>query len=91
MRSIQALSLTIPSKSAIQLFSQATLFHVLDIRGRGFSFLKDKSSALLRCISRKERIEALAMIKVLALMIYSVAEWMVRNGCVKQESSFQGS
>jgi transposase len=47
---------------------------------RGFRFLKDKSFRVAEVYLKKpERIEALAMILVLTLMIYSVAEWMIRK------------
>jgi len=47
---------------------------------RGFRFLKDKSFRVAEVYLKKpERIEALAMIMVLTLMIYSVAEWMLRK------------
>jgi len=47
---------------------------------RGFRFLKDKSFRVAEVYLKKpQRIEALAMIMVLTLMIYSVAEWMIRK------------
>ena len=47
---------------------------------RGFRFLKDKSFRVAEVyLKKEERIEALAMIMVLTLMIYSVAEWMLRK------------
>jgi transposase len=47
---------------------------------RGFRFLKDKSFRVAEVYLKKpERIEALAMIMVLTLMIYSIAEWMLRK------------
>lgn len=47
---------------------------------RGFRFLKDKIFRVAEVYLKKpERIEALAMIMVLTLMIYSVAEWMLRK------------
>ena len=46
---------------------------------RGFRFLKDKSFRVAEVYLKKpQRIEALAMIMVLTLMIYSIAEWMLR-------------
>ncbi len=43
---------------------------------RGFRFLKDKSfHASEFFLKKEERIEALAMIMVLCLLIYSYAEW----------------
>jgi len=47
---------------------------------RGFRFLKDKSFRVAEVyLKKEERIEALAMIMVLTLMIYSIAEWMLRK------------
>lgn len=47
---------------------------------RGFRFLKDKSFRVAEVyLKKEERIEALAMIMVLSLMIYSVAEWLIRK------------
>ena len=47
---------------------------------RGFRFLKDKSFRVAEVyLKKEERIEALVMIMVLTLMIYSVAEWMLRK------------
>jgi len=47
---------------------------------RGFRFLKDKSFRVAEVYLKKpQRIEALAMIMVLTLMIYSIAEWMLRK------------
>jgi len=47
---------------------------------RGFRFLKDKSFRVAEVYLKKpQRIEALAMIMVLTLMIYSIAECMLRK------------
>ena len=47
---------------------------------QGFRFLKDKSFRVAEVyLKKEERIEALAMIMVLTLMIYSVAEWRIRK------------
>ena len=47
---------------------------------RGFRFLKDKSFRVAEVyLKKEERIEALAMIMVLTLMIYSIAEWLIRK------------
>ena len=47
---------------------------------QGFRFLKDKSFRVSEVyLKKEERIEALAMIMVLTLMIYSIAEWLIRK------------
>jgi transposase len=47
---------------------------------RGFRFLKDKSFHVSEVFLKKEeRIDALAMIMVLCLLIYSYAEWKLRR------------
>ncbi len=47
---------------------------------RGFRFLKDKSFHVSEVYLKKEsRIEALTMIMVLCLFLYSIAQWMLRN------------
>jgi transposase len=47
---------------------------------RGFRFLKDKSfHASEFFLKKEERIEVLAMIMVLCLLIYSYAEWKLRR------------
>ena len=47
---------------------------------KGFRFLKDKSFRVAEVyLKKKERIEALSMIMVLSLLIYSIAEWMLRK------------
>jgi transposase len=47
---------------------------------RGFRFIKDKSFRVSDVYLKKpQRIEALSMIMVLTLMIYSVAEWKLRK------------
>lgn len=46
---------------------------------KGFRFLKDKSFRVAEVyLKKEERIEALSMIMVLSLLIYSVAEWVLR-------------
>lgn len=46
---------------------------------RGFRFLKDKSFRIAEVyLKKEERIDALSMIMVLSLLIYSIAEWMLR-------------
>jgi len=47
---------------------------------KGFRFLKDKSFRVAEVYLKKvERIEALSMIMALSLLIYSIAEWMIRQ------------
>ena len=47
---------------------------------RGFRFLKDKSFRVSDVFLKKEtRIEALSMIMVLCLLLYSIAEWKLRT------------
>jgi len=47
---------------------------------KGFRFLKDKSFRISEVYLKKpERIEALSMVMVLTLLIYSVAEWLIRK------------
>jgi transposase len=47
---------------------------------RGFRFIKDKSFRVSDVYLKKpQRIEALSMIMVLTLLIYSVAEWKLRK------------
>lgn len=47
---------------------------------RGFRFLKDKSFHVSEVyVKKEERIEALCMIMVLSLLIYSFAEWKLRK------------
>jgi transposase len=47
---------------------------------RGFRFLKDKSFRVAEAyLKKEERIEALSMVMVLALLVYSIAEWMLRK------------
>jgi transposase len=47
---------------------------------KGFRFLKDKSFRTSEVYLKKpERIEALSMVMVLTLLIYSVAEWLIRT------------
>ena len=55
---------------------------------RGFRFLKDKQFRVAEVyLKKEERIEALAMIMVLCLLVYSFAEWMIRKG-LKQTGQF---
>jgi len=47
---------------------------------KGFRFLKDKSFRVAEVyLKKEERIEALSMIMALSLLIYSIAEWMLRE------------
>lgn len=47
---------------------------------RGFRFLKNKSFHVSEVFLKKEeRIEALSMIMVLCLLVYSYAEWKLRK------------
>ncbi len=47
---------------------------------KGFRFIKDKSFRVSEVYLKKpERIEALSMVMVLTLMVYSVAEWKLRQ------------
>ena len=47
---------------------------------KGFRFLKDKSFRVAEVyLKKEERIEALSMIMALSLLIYSIAEWMIRQ------------
>ncbi len=47
---------------------------------RGFRFLKDKSFHVSEVyLKKEERIEALSMIMVLSLLVYSFAEWKLRE------------
>lgn len=47
---------------------------------RGFRFLKDKSFRIAEVyLKKEERIEALSMVMVLSLLIYSIAEWILRK------------
>jgi transposase len=55
---------------------------------RGFRFLKDKQFRVAEVyLKKEERIEALAMIMVLCLLVYSFAEWMIRKG-LRQKGQF---
>jgi transposase len=55
---------------------------------RGFRFLKDKQFRVAEVyLKKEERIEALAMIMVLCLLVYSFAEWVIRKG-LKQTGQF---
>lgn len=47
---------------------------------KGFRFIKDKSFRVSEVYLKKpQRIEALSMVMVLTLMVYSVAEWKLRE------------
>ena len=55
---------------------------------RGFRFLKDKCFRVAEVyLKKEERIEALAMIMVLTLMIYSIAEWTIRKKLRESEKT----
>ena len=55
---------------------------------RGFRFLKDKSFRISEVYLKKpERIEALSMVMVLTLLVYSVAEWLIRKR-LKEQNTF---
>jgi len=55
---------------------------------RGFMFLKDKSFHVSEVYLKKEgRIEALSMIMVLCLFLYSIAQWKLRGG-LKETNKF---
>ena len=55
---------------------------------RGFRFLKDKSFHVSEVYLKKEsRIEALAMIMVLSLFLYSIAQWKLRKS-LKENNKF---
>jgi len=55
---------------------------------RGFMFLKDKSFHVSEVYLKKEsRIEALSMIMVLCLFLYSIAQWKLRSG-LKETGKF---
>jgi transposase len=56
---------------------------------RGFRFLKNKSFHVSEVFLKKEeRIEALSMIMVLCLLVYSYAEWKLRKKLRETEQSF---
>jgi len=47
---------------------------------KGFRFITDKSFRVAEVyLKKEERIEALSMIMVLSLLIYSIAEWILRK------------
>jgi transposase len=47
---------------------------------RGFRFLKDKRFHIAQVyLKKEERIQSLAMIMVLTLLVYSIAEWLLRK------------
>lgn len=55
---------------------------------RGFRFLKDKRFNVAQVyLKKEERIQSLAMIMVLTLMVYSIAEWMLRKRLMETGSS----
>ena len=54
---------------------------------RGFRFLKDKSFHVSEVYLKEERIEALCMIMVLSLLIYSFAEWKLRQELKETEQT----
>lgn len=55
---------------------------------RGFRFLKDKRFNIAQVyLKKEERIQALAMIMVLTLLIYSIAEWMLRKRLMETGNS----
>ena len=55
---------------------------------KGFRFLKDKSFRISEVYLKKpERIEALSMVMVLTLLLYSVAEWLIRKR-LKEQNTF---
>ncbi len=55
---------------------------------RGFRFLKDKSFQVSEVyLKKEERIEALCMIMVLSLLIYSFAEWKLRKELKEKEQT----
>lgn len=55
---------------------------------RGFRFLKDKSFHVSEVyLKKEERIEALCMIMVLSLLIYSFAEWKLRQELKEKEQT----
>ena len=56
---------------------------------RGFRFLKDKSFRVSEVYLKKEsRIEALAMVMVLCLLLYSIAEWKLRTRLEDSKRSY---
>ncbi len=55
---------------------------------RGFRFLKDKSFRVAEVYLKSEkRIEALCMVIVLCLMIYSYTEWLMRNRLLEEKET----
>jgi transposase len=59
---------------------------------RGFRFLKNKSFLVSETYLKKpERIESLAFIMVLCLMVYSLLEYRLREGLKKQEKTIPNS
>ncbi|AKB45098.1 Mobile element protein [Methanosarcina vacuolata Z-761] len=57
---------------------------------RGFRFLKDKSFRVYELYLKKEsRIEALAMVMVLCLLLYSIAEWKLRTRLKEEKEAIR--
>ena len=55
---------------------------------KGFRFIKDKSFRISEVYLKKpERIEALSMVMVLTLLLYSVIEWLIRKR-LKEQNKF---
>lgn len=55
---------------------------------KGFQFLKDKSFRISEVYLKKtERIEVLSMVMVLTLLLYSIAEWLIRKR-LKEQNKF---
>jgi len=55
---------------------------------RGFRFLKDKRFNIAQVyLKKEERIQALAMIMVLTLLVYSIAEWLLRKRLMETGNS----
>lgn len=55
---------------------------------KGFRFLKDKSFRISEVYLKKpERIEALSMLMVLTLLLYSVVEWLIRKRLKERNES----
>jgi len=58
---------------------------------RGFKFVKDSSFHAAEVYLKNEnRIAALAMIMVLGLLVYTVAEWIIRDLLVKLKATVRG-
>ncbi len=55
---------------------------------RGFRFIKDKRFNVAQVyLKKEERIQSLAMIMVLILLVYSIAEWMLRKRLMETGNS----